>query len=106
MITAHEARQTADSAVSNAYKTKIFKHAMKVLEECIKDACSRGKHEICYNVCMFDICKFSSIEKDERATEADRAAIKTFMEDHGYTFFYHSRINISGHYNSCFTCKW
>ena len=106
MISAHEARQNAESAVSDAYKTKIFNHAIKSLEEHIKYASSKGKHKICYNTCMFDIYKCSSLDKDEYATEADRAAIKAFMEDHGYTFFYYSVMNSAGHHNSCFTCKW
>ena len=106
MINANTARNSTSTAIANASKTKIFKHALKRLEESIKDASSNGKREICYNICYFNIQPFSSLQKDEYATEADREAIKKYMEDHGYEFFYHSVMNIAGRWNSCFTCRW
>lgn len=106
MISAKKAQENAVDAVNNAFTTKIFNHAVKKLEESIKDAASRGKFEICFNNSYFDIRPFSSLEKDEYATEADRQAIKKYMEENGYEFFYHSVVNISGRFNSCFTCRW
>lgn len=106
MINAKKARENTDTAVNKARETKVFKHAIARLEKDIKDASSRGGREICYNVCYFDIRKCSSLQRDEYATEADRAAIKEFMEKNGYEFFYHSVMNISGRWNSCFTCRW
>ena len=106
MISAHEACKNSSTAIENAHETNVFKHAIAKLEESIKEASTHGKHEICYNVCYFDLRPFSSLKKDEYATEADRRAIKLFMEEHGYTFFYHPVMNIAGRWNSCFTCKW
>ena len=106
MISAREARQNASNAIKNAYETRIFKHAIKNLEKSIKEATSRGEHEICFNTCYFDIRPFSSLQKDEHATAADHEAIKSFMEKNGYVFFYHSVMNIAGRFNSCFTCRW
>ena len=106
MITAKDAHAQTIASIDKAHETRIFKRAMAKLEQDIQDASKRGKNEICYNICYFDIRPFSSLENDEYATEADRKAIKKYMEDHGYEFFYHSVMNIRGKLNSCFTCRW
>jgi len=103
MITANEARRNASKSMTKAYESKIFKNAIRHLEADIMRASTEGKHEISYNAGYFDLPKFSSLEKDEYATDADRAAIKQFMEEHGFTFFYYS----TGSANHIwFTCKW
>ena len=103
MITASEARQNASKSTSKAYESKIFKNAIWRLEADIVRASAEGKHEVSYNAGYFDLPKFSSLEKDEYATAADRAAIKQFMEEHGFTFFYYSSGSAN---NTWFTCKW
>ena len=80
MISAREAHQNTSNAIKNACETRIFKHAIDKLENSIKEAASCGKREICFNTCYFDIRPFSSLQKDEYATAADREAIKSFME--------------------------
>ncbi len=103
MITANEARRNAlkSMTMTKTYESKIFKNAIRHLEEDIMRASAKGEHEISRNAGYFDLPKFSSLEKDEYATAADRAAIKQFMEDHGFTFFYYS---MGSH--TWFTCKW
>ena len=102
MITANEARQIASKSMAKAYESKIFKNAIQHLEADIMRASAQGNHEIRFNAGYFDLPKFSSLEKDEYATSADRAAIKQFMEEHGFTFFYY--YSISNHI--WFTCRW
>ena len=103
MITANEAHRNASKSIAKAYESKIFKNAIQQLEADIRTASLQGKHEVSYNTGYFNLYKSSSIEKDEYATAADCAAIKQFMEEHGFTFFYHSMG--SSNYN-WFTCKW
>ena len=103
MITANEARQNASKSMAKAYESKIFKNAIRHLEADIVRASVEGKHEVSFNAGYFDLPKFSDFEKDEYATAADRAAIKQFMEEHGFTFFYYSMGSTN---HTWFTCKW
>ena len=103
MITASEARQNASKSTTKAHESKIFKNAIQRLDADITRASAQGKHEVSYNAGYFDLPKFSSLEKDEYATAADRAAIKQFMEEHGFTFFYYSSDSAN---HLWFTCKW
>lgn len=103
MITANEAHKLATKSTAKAYESKIFKTAIQHLEADIARAAAQGKNEISFNAGYFDLPKFSSLEKDEYATDADRAAIKQFMEEHGFTFFYYSMGSL---HHTWFTCKW
>ena len=103
MITADEAHQNALKSMAKAYESKIFKNAIKLLEVDIREASAQGKNELSYNAGYFNLYKSSSDEKDEYATAADRAAIKQFMEEHGFTFFYYSMGSAN---HTWFTCKW
>lgn len=106
MIKATEARKATSATVANAHESKIFKHAIKRLEEDIINATKNGKNEISFNISYFDIRPFSSTGRDIYATEADRQAIKSYMEENGYMFYFHSVMNIAGRFHQCFTCKW
>lgn len=105
MTKASEARERADAKMAEARESNVFKHAIKQLENDINNAAARGEHEICYNACYFDICPCSSLQKDEYATQADRNTIKSFMEENGYEFFFHSKNNTRG-LSLWFTCRW
>lgn len=112
MIKANEARKSTSTTIANARTSKIFKHAIKRLEEDIIEATKNGKSEICFNISYFNIRPFSStgpfssIEKDIYATEADRQAIRDYMVENGYEFYFYSAMNIAGRFHNCFVCKW
>ncbi len=106
MLNAASACAIADSKKADAYGSVIFNHAINKLEESIREAASRGKHEICFNICYFDIRPFSSLQKDTYATQAEREAIRDYMIENGYDFFFHSVMSIGGRFNPCFTCRW
>lgn len=106
MIKANEARKSTSTTIAKARASKIFKHAIKRLEEDIIEATKNGKNEIRFNISYFDIRPFSSIKKDIYATEADRQAIRNYMVENGYEFYFYSAMNIAGRFNNCFMCKW
>ena len=106
MINATKARSITDSAKTKACNLRVFKNAISNLEQAIKEAASKGKSKICFNVAYFDICSCSSLQNDIYATKADCEAIRDYMVKNGYEFFFHDVMNIAGRFNCCFTCRW
>ena len=105
MINAKKARNVVQDKRRDARNSEAFKHAIAKLEERIKSAIDHGETEISYNNCFFEYAIPGQYQK-AYPTQAELDAIKEYMEDNGYRFYFHSVMNIGGYYNSCFTCRW
>ena len=79
MITAKAARSITDSSIASSKDSSLFKYAIEQVERYVKEAASRGKNCVSYNV---DALGPGSARPDMRL----RKAVAEELKKNGYSY--------------------